>query len=172
MHKIQLYHLWKRRLFFVFVCSLGVIVMVSGCTPLKKKFTRKKKESDKTEKFIPVLEPIDYEEKVHTTQERYRHHYALWKVWSRDLLQVIERDGSDKRQVYLLAQVLEQINGMSLWIVEEKKEEFNDLMNRWKALSVYYEQAPVIRNVFSLKKTIEQLNKDVRGGFNPEIIFK
>lgn len=69
------------------------MLSVSGCTPLKKKFTRQKKvDKENDPKFIPVLNPVEYEERKVSAEENYKYHYSLWKVWNKDLLQTIERD--------------------------------------------------------------------------------
>ena len=92
--------------FLILLFLFGTLTS-SGCTPLRKKFTRKKKEDkEQNQKFIPVLEPVDYPEKIYSSLDRYKHHYSLWKVWEKDLIQTIEEDGSDKRQKYLLSQAV------------------------------------------------------------------
>jgi len=111
-----------------FICSLCVVFLaISGCTPLRKKFTRKKKDKQANQKFIPVLDPIDYPEKVYSAAEKYKYHYSLWKVWNKDLLQVLERNGSEKRQKYLLDQAIVQLKEMQNSLSDEKKAGFAQL---------------------------------------------
>ena len=153
-----------------FLCCLCVVIFaVSGCTPLRRKFTRKKKkDKEQSQKFIPVLEPVDYPEKVYSSMERYKHHYSLWKIWDRDLLQAIERDGSDKRQKYLLGQAIEQLEEMKKRLVDEKQVELGQLIDDLRRVQQVYEKPASMRNKFSTRKKIELNAKKIRNGFAPD----
>ena len=109
-------------------CLLAFILSAAGCASLREKFIRKKKKEkgqEQAQAFIPVLEPEEYAVKVYTPEQRYRHHYALWKVWNEELLTTIretESDrrerGADKKQKYLLNQLITQLQEMSQWVQE------------------------------------------------------
>jgi hypothetical protein len=159
------------------IISVGLLILLfcigtlplSGCTPLRNKFTRrKKKDEEQSQKFIPVLEPIDYPEKTYSSLERYSHHYSLWKVWEKDLLQTIDDGGSDKRQKYLLTQAIEQLEEMEQWLIDERREEFALLLESLRAVQQEYEKQPLMRNTFSLKKKIERNAKEIRNKFAPD----
>ena len=156
--------------FFVAICCLCVLTLaVNGCTPLRKKFTRKKKDDKEgSQKFIPVLEPVDYQEKVYSPLERYKQHYSLWKVWDRDLLQTIDQDGSDKRQKYLFAQAIEHLEEMKKVMNEEKKIEFVVLIDELREVQEAYEKPSSMRNTFSIKKKIERNASKIRNQFGPD----
>ncbi len=156
--------------FSVFIgCICVVVLTVSGCTPLRKKFTRKKKDDGgQSQKFIPVLEPIDYPEKVYLPLEKYKHHYSLWKVWEKDLLQTIDRGGSDKRQKYLLEQSVIQLEEMRKVLISEKQAEFSVLVNELRSVQEVYERPASMRSKFSIKKKIERNASRVRGEFAPD----
>ncbi|MCK5012379.1 MAG: hypothetical protein KAS66_01030 [Candidatus Omnitrophica bacterium] len=161
-----------RRVFpdFVCICCFCALVFtLSSCTPLRRKFTRKKKkDGEESQKFIPVLEPVDYPQKIYSSLEKYKHHYSLWKVWDRDLLQTIESDGSDKRQKYLLGQALEQLEGMKKLLVDEKKSEFPPLIDKLREVEQVYKKPVSMRNKFSIKKKIERNSREIRNGFAPD----
>jgi len=153
-----------------FICCLCVLALtVSGCTPLRRKFTRKKKKDrELSQKFIPILEPVDYPKKVYSSRERYKHHYSLWRVWDRDLLQTIERHGSDKRQKYLLGQVIEQLEEMRKLLADEKQVELTGLIDNFQDVRQVYEKPVAMRNKFSIRKKIELNAKKIRNGFAPD----
>ena len=154
----------------VCICCFCVLVLtLSSCTPLRRKFTRKKKKDrSESQKFIPVLEPIDYPEKVYSSLERYKQHYSLWKVWDRDLLQTIESDGSDKRQKYLLGQAIEQLEGMKELLADEKKTGFVLLIDGLREVRGVYKKSASMRNKFSIRKKIERNSRKIRNGFAPD----
>ncbi|MCK5178742.1 MAG: hypothetical protein KAR32_04370, partial [Candidatus Omnitrophica bacterium] len=134
-----------------YICCLCVVALtLSSCTPLRRKFTRKKKKDRlESQRFIPVLEPIDYPQKIYSSLERYKHHYSLWRVWDRDLLYVIESDGSDKRQKYLLGQAIEKLERMKDLLVDEKKSELAPLIDDLREVGRVYEKQASMRNKFS-----------------------
>ena len=157
----------------VCVCCFCVLVLtLSSCSSLRRKFTRKKKKDrDQSRAFIPVLEPVDYPEKVYSPLEKYKYHYSLWRVWDRDLLQVIESDGSDKRQKYLLGQTIERLEGMKELLVDEKKAELTLLIDDLCEVQEVYKKSVAMRNKFSIKKKIERNSRKIRNGFAPDRVF-
>jgi len=124
---------FKRDFFRSISMSLIVLVIIScvssGCEPLRKKFVRQKKKEDTKREFIPVLDPIDYPARLHSTDEKYRHHYSLWQVWSKDLLGSLDSEGdSPKRQKYLLDQMSVQAQEMMNYVTGEKKQIWESLL--------------------------------------------
>jgi len=165
----------RKRVFpgLVYICCFCVLVLTtSSCEPLRRKFTRKKKKDrGESQKFIPVLEPVDYPEKTYSSLEKYKHHYSLWKVWDRDLLQTIESGGSDKRQKYLLGQAIEQLEGMNKLLADEKKTGFTPLIDDLREVGQVYERPVSMRNKFSIKKKIERNSRKIRNGFAPDPVL-
>ena len=160
---------WRRSIPIALCCLCILTLVINGCTPLRKKFTRKKKKNgEASQKFIPVLEPIDYAEKIYSPLEKYKHHYSLWKVWDKDLLQTIDRDGSDKRQKYLLVQTIEQLEEMKKILSEEKKTEFTILIDDLREVQEVYKKQAMMRNTFSIKKKIERNASKIRNQFAPD----
>ena len=155
------------------ICCLCVgSLVLNGCTPLRKKFVRKKKEDRQTDqRFIPVLDPVDYPEKVQSVEENYKYHYSLWKVWNKDLIQVLSRDGSEKRQKYLLSQSIEQLKEMQNSINDRKLTEFGGLLTELESVRQEYTRPPSMRNKFLMKSKIERNAKKIRTGFTPSQLF-
>ena len=157
------------RRWVVFVCLSAFVLSLTGCEPLKKKFTRKKKE-DKSNEIIPVLQPVEYPAKTHSAKENYEQHYSLWKVWYQDTLASIDRRDSEKKQKYALTQAIAQLTEMKNWIVEEKQkklsliiEEFNKILQEWDKLGN-------LRNTFFIKKGLERNGKTIRLNFSPKVL--
>jgi len=154
---------------FIF-CLSALLLIMSGCAPLRKKFTRKKKnKNQEAGKFIPVLDPIDYQEKVITFEEKYKYHYSLWKVWNKDLLQNIALNSSAKRQNYLLNQIIEQLDEMKILLADQKQSELDELINDLRKVKQIYEKPSVMRSKFSTRTKIERNAKSVRNKFSPKL---
>jgi len=153
------------------ICCLFLIIFVaSACTPLRKKFIRKKKADNENLKFIPVLDPIDYPPKIYSSDERYKHHYSLWRIWNRDLLEVVKRKGSDKNQKYLMGQVLTHLKEMKKWIDQEKQDELDVVINDLIDIQKNYLKPAAMRNIISMRRKLELVAKKIRQGFNPKLI--
>lgn len=152
----------------VILCVLTV--SVGGCTSLRKKFTRKKKEKTNEQAFVPVLDPIDYPPPSVSPEERYRYHYSLWKVWYRDLGQKIDARESDKIQKYLVSQIIAQLEEMKKWVTEAGQKELSESIGEWNAILAMYEQPAAIRSAVTLKRKIETSAKKIRNDLNPEIV--
>ena len=163
----------RRNEYYLSVLSVLVIlcvltVSVGGCTSLRKKFTRKKKEKTNEQAFIPVLDPVDYPAPSVSPEERYRYHYSLWKVWQRDLVQKIDSKGSDKNQKYLLGQIIVQLGEMKKGVTEARQKEFSEAIGEWNAILAMYERPAALRSSFSLKRKVEASAKQIRDQLNPE----
>ena len=153
------------------ICTLLLVsFFLSGCAPLKKKFTRqKKKDRQQSQKFVPILEPIDYPEKEFSAEAKYKHHYSLWQIWDRDLLQVVDHDGSTKRQSYLLAKVILELGEMSALLAAEKQSELQVIVDNMIDLQKEYDKPTAMRNKFSMKKSISSNSRAVRNAFSPKL---
>lgn len=153
--------------FMVSLCVLAV--SLGGCTTLRRKFTRKKKEKTSEQAFIPVLDPIDYPPPSISPEERYRYHYSLWKVWHRDLVQNVERRESDKRQKFLVNQAIVQLEEMKKWMNAEKQKELAECISGWREVLAMYDRPAAMRSDSAVKRKIEANAKKIRNQFNPDV---
>ena len=161
----------KMDLRVLLVCAACFVLIFSSlsCEPLRKKFIRKKKSVENTsEKFIPVLDPIDYPPVEHSAWERYKLHYSLWRVWYRDLMTTIDEQGSDKRQRYLMDQMIVQMEEMDKWIVASKKSELSALISDLRKTEGALDDPAPMRNRSIFKSKIEQNAKKLQDGFKPQ----
>src|SRR3989338_8775878 len=112
-----------------------LVAMLSGCEPLRKKFTRqKKKDQSQSSQFIPVLDPLDYPDKVQTPEEKYRHSFSLWQVWHKELMMRLEEQASDKKINYTFNQVMVQLTEMEKLLTGEKQEKLGEYIGQLSGL--------------------------------------
>ncbi|HLD69468.1 MAG TPA: hypothetical protein VJA17_01770 [Candidatus Omnitrophota bacterium] len=167
MIKIRLSTLLGR--FLVVILSFSLILSLMACEPLRKKFTRKKKE-DAKENFIPVLDPINYPPAFVTAEEKYKHHYSLWNVWQKELLQALDRDESEKRLEYLMGQLEMNLDSMRKWVEASKQEEINARLSDYVQIKKEMDKPEAMRNVYSLKRKIQLNVKKVRDTLHPKLM--
>jgi len=163
--KIQNKKILNQKLCLICV-SIAVMSLFSGCAPLKKKFTRKKKEGDQQQKFVPVLEPIDYEVVQYSPQERYHQAYSLWAVWQKDLLLSMEKKVNSKNQKYLLDKIVVQLEEMKKWLSNDKKLKLEDVVLEYKDIRDKFQNAVNLGNIRSVKRQIESNGKKIRLEFS------
>jgi hypothetical protein len=160
----------------VFFCRFLVFILISvialgsfGCEPLRKKFRREKKKEG-SQSFIPVLEPIDYAPKMQSPEGQYSYHYSMWQIWQKDLLDSLYENESEKQQLYLLNQIIVQLEGMNRWILEEKQKELSVLVQEVYGLLKEYDKPSPMRSMSAIQRTLERNGRKVRESFKPIII--
>ena len=111
-----------------------------------------------------MLDPIDYPPPVFDPEREYKLHFSLWKVWHKDLLTVLEERGSQKRQLYILDQLLTQLEELQKLLESTKKEELSKQSQQLQL--VKNDLNAVLINSFAIKKRLLSIDKDVRNNFN------
>ena len=112
----------------------------SGCESLHKKFVRqKKKDALVNNDFIPVLEPQEYPRPEEDPATNYAQHYAMVKVWYKDLDSFVNEMPSDdaKSARYALDQVTLHLGEMRKLVVPDQQLRLKKLYD----LLEYYGQA-------------------------------
>lgn len=153
----------------VLLCLALIALETTGCEPFRKKFVRKKKE-DRNEKFIPVLDPIEYPAKVYSAEDQYKQAYSLWKVWSSDFVKSLEENESDKKQKYNLAQSLKALEDLKHHVNDEHKIKFDGLISQINELNSEYEKAVNMRSIYQMKSRVEKMMSQVRNELNPKVM--
>lgn len=155
----------------VWLLMFFITIGMSGCEPLRKKFVREKKKDKNSTEFIPVLSPIDYAQKSVSPEKKYRYHYGLWQVWIRDYLTIIQKKGSDKREKYLLDQIILQTMEMQKWVSKTQSQGLVKILDKLNQAKETYKKPRLVRNISRLKIKINSVEKMMRRQFSPKIIF-
>lgn len=107
----------------VFLLIYFLIVSLTGCDSLQRKFTRKKKEPVKAPRFYQLKK---YEKKP--TPELYKKHYAYWVSWQSELIEVAgENSKKDKR---CIEEIIGNLYDMQNILVKEKGDELTPHIER------------------------------------------
>ena len=158
-----------RMAFFSCIGLLCVALSLSGCEPLRKKFTRKnKKERAESTASLPILEPEDYPDKPYDPLKEYKYHYSMWNVWYKDYLMTMEENASDKRQVYLLNQMAAQLDEMELLLAADKQQEFAQVKLSLQQVVESFKTSAPLRSAYITKSKVTAVDKKIRDHFRPE----
>ena len=157
-----------RRRMMVLVGMVILAVSTTGCEPLRKKFVRQKKKSAESSEFIPVLDPVDYPDRVVDAGQRYRYYFSMWQVWLRDLLTVLDEGGSDKRITYLLNQTHVQMEEMSKLLTGPQKEELRKSMQELLQMQEAMNMPAAMRDGVGMKRRLQGIDRVLRTKFRFE----
>lgn len=156
---------------FVIVLLVIAVALTAGCEPLRKKFSRKKKKVEETAESLPILDPVDYPDKIETPDVLYKKQYSLWRVWHKDLVRIFEDNGNEKRLTYTVDQMLEQMAGMEKFLTGESKTRFSALIADIKTLREEFGKPAALRNKAALTTKIMKFEKEMRAHFRVDKIF-
>ena len=152
---------------FRFACGAIALILIlgittTGCEALRKKFIRKKSQKEKSEEFVPVLDPVEYPETVYTSQDRYKKLYSLWRIWQREMTSALTENQSSKRQRYILSQMIVQVEEMRGLLRDEKKETVGEVFRRLKDLEKDMQAPAPMRNLSIIKLKLRRISETMR----------
>ena len=149
------------------ICMLSLTAF--GCQPLKQKFTRKK--APKADKFIPILQPIEYEAQSVSPERQYNHYYLIYRVWEKELVKAVEQKESDKRLKEALLQIVTQLEEMDDWVSIDKKQRLGQVLADYRGLEEYFEKSPVMRNPDAFQSKLRKYERVMRKELKTELVF-
>lgn len=154
--------------FFVFIILYFFLVTSGGCEPLRKKFVRQNKKDKVQQDINPILDPLDYPEPVHSPEGDYKQHYAFWRLWYKDLVDAVMENENDKRQIYLLNEVLSQLEEMRKLITDEKKNQLVKYIEEINKIKQEFDAPGAMRSSLSIKRRLEIKSKKIMDEYNPK----
>ncbi len=145
------------------ICAFLLVTLgSSGCQPLRKKFIRQKKKGQQDSEITPILEPIEYPEKVHSPEDLYKEHYSFWQVWYGDLLAAIDDQESQKRQVYNLDKAIAHLEEMKRLLLPQQQRNLKMFIESLKELKGRLRQPSVLGSPTSVRLELESIGKKIR----------
>ena len=141
----------KQRLMFSIILLLVISVGLTGCEPLRKKFTRKKKAKTEDTSFIPVLEPQEYPEASENPVENYKQHYVLVQVFYKELWRGLTENMSEKNIKFNMEQVINHLAEMKAMLKADKQADIVKL----EGLLSYYQETLKADAAFRNKSRVE-----------------
>lgn len=132
---------------------------LSGCDPLKRKFTRKKKTPVKQPRFYKVEA---YEKKP--VPELYMKYYAYWASWQSELIKVLGHNR--KKDARCIDEIIGNLRDMQGLLSKTKADELEVHIEKhlkMRDIIVKRELDSVNRNY--MKRTLEREESQIRRKF-------
>lgn len=164
--------LLKLKKFFLVVLALVIGGgSLSGCTSLRKKFTRKSKAKERSEDFIPVLQPVEYKKAELSPFEKYREQHTMARAYLTDIVEImgLARAG-DKQQVYALNQFSARLQVMADLLSHQKKVDLEKLIAKVGEIVREYDKPAPMRRYDILKGSVRDVEKTFRKEFKPDMV--
>ncbi len=114
------------------VLLLAVLMTLTGCEGLRRKFTRKKSRRKTQETMI--VAPRDYSEHPFPNDVMYRQYFTYWKAWNQEWVASLHDHDSRKKIISCGEQTLANLEKMATYLVEEKKGELDVHIAKTRAL--------------------------------------
>jgi len=119
-----------------------ILLNITGCEPLKRKFTRKKKETIKMPRIYQVQKYVKK-----PSPELYQKHYAYWASWQSELEKVLGQ--SHKKDMLCIEQIVSNLQDMQNVLIPEKAVE----------LKKHVDRIITVKDVIC-RESLSQFNKD------------
>ncbi|MFA5059912.1 MAG: hypothetical protein WC676_04730 [Candidatus Omnitrophota bacterium] len=151
------------RMSLVLCIFLSISIVLGGCEPLRKKFTRqKKKDKDESMEMSPILEPIEYPAKQYSPEQVYQEHFSLWKVWQKELLTMLDGTSSRKRQFYAMEQIRKQLAELKALLADDKKAGVEVLLSELSVVEADMRLSVPRGSLSSWRSKVESIGKKMR----------
>lgn len=148
----------RKILVIILVVLIGL--EVTGCGPLKKKFTRKKK------KEIPP--PVYYELEKYSREPNivlYKRHYIYWKTWQEELINKI--GDKYKKDIRYADGIISNLQDMRRLLVKEKGDELAVFIDEMKKIKTMLNDRSLRgANKIRIKNTLEKRYRKIKREFS------
>ena len=158
------------RSFFSFlglaVCFVFVATILQGCEPLRKKFTRQKKEEQEQQEE-PILDPIDYPEKAYDAKADYDYRFSLFHVWEKEFISGVDDLVAAKRLKFFIESIIVQLEEMDKIVVDDKRAGLQKGIQGFREISKTLDMPVELFNTRDLKRQAENLAKPIFLNYTP-----
>jgi len=137
-----------------------LILNISGCAELQRKFVRKKEPKKEEITFYRVKE---YAPKP--PHERYKDHYVLWRNWH---LELERTDGTGySKDIMVLNEILRHLTAMRDLLKDEKSKELGMQIGYLETLlaRVKEKEKDIMKDVHS-RKILEKVGRVITNNFS------
>ena len=138
-----------------------LLLNLTGCETLRKKFTRKKKE---TVKMPHIYQVRKYEKKP--SPELYQKHYAYWTSWQSEIIRVLGEN--HKKDARCIEEAVGQLYDMHNILVPEKAKELAPHIEKMANVKdIIFNEELTQANKDYVLRTLEREDRLIKKDFSP-----
>ena len=148
------------KIFLTILLALAVVVNLTGCEAMRKKFTRKKKPSVKMPRIYQVKK---YE--IKPSPELYKKHFAYWASWQSELISGLGKN--HKKDMRCIEEALGNLKDMQDILVPEKADLLGKHMEKLaKVKDTIVREDLTQANKVYITSTLEREDRAIKREFN------
>jgi len=144
----------------VFFLTCFILLNLTGCEAVRRKFTRKRKE--------PVKMPRIYQTKSYETRpspQIYKKHYAYWASWQSELIRVLGQN--HKKDMRCIEEIVGNLNDMRNILVKEKGEELDSHIKKMENVKeIIFNDSFTQSNKDYVRRTLEREERFIKREFS------
>jgi len=141
-----------KKIICLFLLSI-MLVNLSGCSTLRKKFTRKKKVVEKRPQYFVVEEY-----NVEPSLELYTKHYVYWRNWHKELIEVLGQN--PKKDARCITEIVGNLEDMRKNLIPEKQEALDVHIKRMSKLENILVKGNLTHSTKS--RVLQELDREIR----------
>lgn len=141
------------------IMAFVMLLDITGCASLQRKFTRKKKTAVKRPRIYQLKK---YEKKP--SPELYKKHYAYWMTWQSELISDLGRN--HKKDLRCIEEIIGNLNDMQNILSEEKAAMLKTHIDRLAGVrdTIVREEMSQY-NKHSIRQTLESEDRAIKREF-------
>jgi len=148
----------RKILVIILIVLIGL--EVTGCGPLKRKFTRKKKKG--------TPPPVYYELEKYSREPNmvlYKRHYIYWKTWQEELINKI--GDKHKKDIRYADGIISNLQDMRRLLAKEKGHELTVFIDEMKKIKEKLNDRSLRgANKIRIKNTLEKRYRKIKREFS------
>ncbi|MDD5613946.1 MAG: hypothetical protein PHQ54_02600 [Candidatus Omnitrophica bacterium] len=146
---------------FAYICCAFLMLELSGCAGLSKKFVRKKKQEEKP----PVILALEEDKDIADYHELYKKHFMLWQYWHDELISALKQNY--KKQKECAAYTYEHLNHLRKYVFEDRRASLDSYISQMEQITAKINDRRIsdttkIRIAGDLEKLKRLIDKEYR----------
>ncbi len=141
------------------VIMFCLLLNITGCESMRKKFTRKKKESVKAPRIYQVKKYVKK-----PSPELYKKHYVYWMTWHSELLRVL--GDNHKKDLSCIEGIISNLKDMQGILTDEKAAKLKPRIDSMlKVKEIIVNEDLTMFNKDYVRRTLEREDRAIKREF-------
>ena len=143
---------------FIYMLVLAILLNITGCETIKKKFRRKKK----TVKAPRIHQLKKYQKKP--TPGLYKKHFVYWASWNSDLVRLLGQN--HKKDIRCSEEIVSNLRDMQAILIPEMADKMEPHIAKLEDVKETILRGDISPgNKYSIKRTLEKEERIIRREF-------
>ncbi len=147
------------------ITSYCLLVTLTGCEALARKFVRKPNPEDKKTEDV-VFSPEEYKGEGVSNQDLYNQYFLYWRTWQDELIDSLEKSGNRKRQIDSLNEAIKNLENIKPLIKPESASRLDSCINRLRLLRTAVTKDIYANSVADNRHEADRIKRDILRDFS------